>query len=132
MSITVTATDFIKNTYDDATKTVITEWLVTPTPEEYKTGLDALGDTLIKYKTNKLVALAENAGALGDELIAYTMNVWSPRVVAVVGDLITAVVLEENIFSQLSIQGMIDDNIDQSLTATFGNIEDALAWIAKK
>jgi hypothetical protein len=42
------------------------------------------------------------------------------------------VVLEENIFSQLSIQGMIDNNIDQSLTATFGNIEDALAWISKR
>ena len=132
MSTTVTSTEVIKIAYDEATKSVIFEWLLSPTPEEYKAGLETLGNALIAHKTSKLVANVENAGAISEDLQHYTMHVWTPKITAVVGDFITAVVLEENIFSQLSIETMLEDEQNVSKTATFGNMKDALNWIAKQ
>ncbi|HEY9046550.1 MAG TPA: hypothetical protein VIN08_11670 [Ohtaekwangia sp.] len=122
--------EYITVDFDDVACAVVAKWLVSPTSEEFRKGLEAMLEAMKKFRTGKLLVDTTFLGAIMEEDQKWAAIDWYNKA-REVGYNKIAMVVPTDIFTQLSVQNTMESVHEQIIdTANFDNIESALAWIS--
>jgi hypothetical protein len=113
--------------YDEENHLLIHEWKVSPTSQEFKEATNILIPAFEHFKTGKLVADVRRLGAVHPDDQQWILTDWTPRV-RKAGFSHSAVIIPQDIFTQMSLEGMSDDLGDLP-SKNFDNMEAAINWL---
>lgn len=130
MTETFLKSKLISIEYLPSHKCIRIEWLDYPESKEFRQGMDDLLAAMIKYNTVKILVPDGKLGAVGEEDQQWVLEDWTPRCMKF-GKSRTAIVLSADIFNQLSIESMVNQNteIGEEDLKYFKSEEEALKWL---
>ena len=125
--------DFVKVEYDKQTEIISLTWLVTPTSEEIRIGLNAGRDFVKDNNVTKWIGDTTHLGVIADEDLEWINTKWFPTLLQA-GIKKMAVILPNNVFGQMNVEDIMG-TVDTSTgfeSRYFDGIEDATNWILNK
>jgi hypothetical protein len=115
--------------YDQTNHLLILRWLASPMSEEFREGTNDLITALEHFKTGKVITDISELGAILDDDQLWLATHWRPQALKA-GLSHSAVILSQDIFTQLSFQSMLERaNTSSPIRKDFSNMEDAMEWI---
>ncbi|MBL6447435.1 hypothetical protein JMN32_14045 [Fulvivirga sp. 29W222] len=123
--------DYAKVSYDSNNSIIIYEWLVPPTETEFKYGCEQMIRALAHFKTGKVVVDTREQGTVANHLLEWMTTDWIAKAVAA-GYSHGAIILPTDVFTQLSVDEIMDTVSKKVISRNFDNMEHALDWILKQ
>lgn len=120
--------DYVRISYDDSAHIIIHEWLIPPTEEEFKAGCEQLIEAMLHFKTGKVVVDTRGQGVLVPELMEWMTTDWAPRGAAA-GYSHGAIILPTDVFTQLSVDEIMETVSELGVSRNFDDMENAIDWI---
>ncbi|HEY9008840.1 MAG TPA: hypothetical protein VIM75_22045 [Ohtaekwangia sp.] len=114
--------------YDESNHILIGSWKLSPTSQEYRTGMMAMIDAMKKYNTGRLVYDTTNFGIILEDDQKWSVGEWREKAVAV-GHSKVGFVMSKDIFSKMSGENMMDMTDDKVSFGYFLRMEDAIRWV---
>ncbi len=114
--------------YEEESHILIHEWKAPPTSKEFREGTNVLITAFEHFKTGKLVSDVRQMGAVLSDDQQWILADWIPRA-RKAGFSHSALIIPEDIFTQMALEGMSEQSGDQLPSKNFDNIKDAVEWI---
>ncbi|HEY9008554.1 MAG TPA: hypothetical protein VIM75_20590 [Ohtaekwangia sp.] len=121
-------TDVKRIEYNAAHHILIATWKVAPTSAEFRNGMMAMIKAMEHFKTGRLVYDVTHKGALLEEDQVWAATEWRTQAVAV-GHSKVAFVVPEDVFTNMSMEDMMEKADKEVSFAYFGRKEDAIRWV---
>ncbi|HEY9008448.1 hypothetical protein [Ohtaekwangia sp.] len=123
--------EFLTLNYNDSALAVVAKWLVSPTPDEFRTGLDCMLAAMQRHNTGKLIVDTTFLGAIQEEDQQWASSDWYYRAKEA-GYKRVAIILPTEVFTKMSVQDTMDAVREQYVdTGYFDNVDAALEWIGR-
>ncbi|GAA0892125.1 hypothetical protein GCM10009122_18040 [Fulvivirga kasyanovii] len=123
--------DFAKISYNSANSIIIYQWLVPPTDLEFKHGCEQMIEAIAHFKTGKVVVDIREQGTVAPYLLEWMTSDWISRAVAA-GYTHGAIIIPTDVFTQLSVDEIMDTVSKKVISRNFDGMEDAVDWIKKQ
>lgn len=120
--------DFKRIEYSATHHILIATWKVSPTSAEFRTGMMAMINAMEHFKTGRLVYDVIHMGALLEEDQVWAATEWRALAVAV-GHSKVSFILPEDVFTNMSMEDMMEKADKEVSFAYFGRKEDAIRWV---
>jgi hypothetical protein len=131
MTEKIVKTNVVSIEYLDSHKCIRIEWLDYPESKEFRQGMDDMLEAMKKFNTVKILVPDGKLGAVREEDQLWVLENWTPRCLQL-GKSRTAIVLSDDIFNQLSIESMVNQNTDivaDEDLKYFKSEEEAKNWL---
>ena len=121
-------TDYKKIEYNAVHHILIATWKVAPTSGEFRNGMMAMIEAMDHFKTGRIVYDVVYMGAILEEDQAWAATEWRALAVAV-GHSKVAFILPGDIFTNRSMEDMMEKADKEVSFAYFKRMEDAVRWV---
>ncbi len=123
-------TDFVTIGYDKANHVIVLKWLVPPTSDEFREGLNSLITAMEHFITGKLVTDTTYLGTIHPNDQQWSATEWVHGAIKA-GYSQIAIIIPADVFTQMSVEDTMNQVESPFPMAYFNNIEDAIDWIKK-
>jgi len=121
-------TDYVTVGYDKGNNLIILNWIVAPTSDEFREGLNSLIAAMEHFKTGKLVTDTTYLGTIHPADQQWSATEWVQGAIKV-GYSQIAIIIPADVFTQMSVEDTMSQ-VDNPLPfAHFDNMEAAIDWI---
>ena len=121
-------TDYVTVNYDKGNNLIILKWIVAPTSDEFREGLNSLIAAMEHFKTGKLVTDTTYLGTIHPADQQWSATEWVQGAIKV-GYSQIAIIIPADVFTQMSVEDTMSQ-VDNPLPfAHFDNMETAIDWI---
>lgn len=125
--------DYVKIDFDNETEILSLTWLLNPTSEEIRSGLNTGSDFVKENGVKKWIGDTNLLGVIAEEDMEWINNEWFPSLLAA-GIKKMAVILPDNVFGQMNVEDIMG-TVDTSTgfeSRYFDNVEEATSWILEE
>jgi len=120
--------DYISIRYDKANHVVVLEWIIPPTSDEFREGLNSLLAAMEHFKTGKIITDVGHLGTIHPDNQRWAATEWLQSALKI-GYSHIAIIMPSDIFTQMSVEDTMSQ-VDSPLpSAYFDNMEKAIEWI---
>lgn len=121
-------TDYITVKYDPVYHIVISITKVPLTSKEFRSGMMAMLGAMQHFKAGRIVCDVTNLGALLEDDQTWAAKEWRPLAVAA-GHSRAAFVVPDDVFTNMSMEDMMEKADNEVSLAYFNRKEDAIRWV---
>lgn len=119
--------DYKKIEYDEQHRVLIATWKLSPTSEEFRSGMMAMLDAMKQFNVGRLVYDVIPLGVLLEEDSIWAATEWREKAIAL-GRSKVAFVLPDDVFTAMSVESMMEKDDREVPIAYFKRMEDAIRW----
>ncbi|WP_333819195.1 hypothetical protein [Ohtaekwangia sp.] len=120
--------EFFKITYLQDINIIASAWTTPPSSEEFRQGMEHLLHAIQHFKTGKLISDTTYMGAIFPEDQEWAATDWYQRAAAA-GFSHNAIIVPHDIFTELSVETILDRVDKRMIRAFFDNENAAMEWI---
>jgi len=120
--------NYITIDYDKINHVIIHTWLVPPSSDEFREGLNSLIPAMEHFKTGKIITDTTHMGIIHSDDQKWAVTDWRQRALKV-GYSRLGIIIPADVFTRMSMEETIGRTVNQVPIAYFENTEDATYWI---
>ncbi|MCU0354343.1 MAG: hypothetical protein MUD08_11500 [Cytophagales bacterium] len=123
------ATDYIQIEYLADANAVFSNWLTSPSSQEFREGMLGIIEAMRQHKTGKIVSDTRNIGAIDLADQEWSLTDWTVKALEA-GYKGIAIVISSDIFAQMSVTDIMDKADGGLFYKYFDSVEEARQWVA--